>query len=51
MIAPTSKLMTTGVDAQTCKLIVLDQRIQSMTELKSIQDELKSELIKAIGKH
>ena len=30
------KLMTTGVDAQTCKLIVLDQRIQSMTEFKQI---------------
>jgi type I restriction enzyme R subunit len=28
--------MTTGVDAQTCKLIVLDQRIQSMTEFKQI---------------
>jgi type I restriction enzyme R subunit len=28
--------MTTGVDAQTCKLIVLDQRILSMTEFKQI---------------
>jgi len=28
--------MTTGVDAKTCKLIVLDQRIQSMTEFKQI---------------
>lgn len=28
--------MTTGVDAQTCKPIVLDQRIQSMTEFKQI---------------
>lgn len=36
VIAVTSKLMTTGVDAQTCKLIVLDQRIQSMTEFKQI---------------
>lgn len=36
VIAITSKLMTTGVDAQTCKLIVLDQRIQSMTEFKQI---------------
>jgi len=34
VIATTSKLMTTGVDAQTCKVIVLDQRIQSMTEFK-----------------
>ena len=36
VIATTSKLMTTGVEAQTCKLIVLDQRIQSMTEFKQI---------------
>ena len=36
MIATTSKLMSTGVDAQTCKLIVLDKRIQSMTEFKQI---------------
>ena len=36
VIATTSKLMTTGVDAQTCRLIVLDQRIQSMTEFKQI---------------
>lgn len=36
VIATTSKLMTTGVDAQTCKVIVLDQRIQSMTEFKQI---------------
>jgi type I restriction enzyme R subunit len=34
VIVTTSKLMTTGVDAQTCKLIVLDRRIQSMTEFK-----------------
>ena len=36
VIATTSKLMTTGIDAQTCKLVVLDQRIQSMTEFKQI---------------
>lgn len=36
VIATTSKLMTTGVDAQTCQVIVLDQRIQSMTEFKQI---------------
>ena len=36
VIATTSKLMTTGVDAQTCKLVVLDQRIQSMTDFKQI---------------
>jgi len=36
VIATTSKLMTTGVDAQTCKVIVLDRRINSMTEFKQI---------------
>jgi type I restriction enzyme R subunit len=36
VIVTTSKLMTTGVDAQTCKLIVLDRSIQSMTEFKQI---------------
>jgi len=36
VIACTSKLMTTGVDAQTCKIIVLDSNIQSMTEFKQI---------------
>ena len=36
VIATTSKLMTTGVDTQTCKLIVLDSNIGSMTEFKQI---------------
>ena len=36
VIATTSKLMTTGVDAQTCKLVVLDSNIGSMTEFKQI---------------
>lgn len=36
VIATTSKLMTTGVDSQTCKLIVLDSIINSMTEFKQI---------------
>lgn len=36
VIVTTSKLLTTGVDAQTCKLIVLDQRIESMTLFKQI---------------
>lgn len=36
VIAVTSKLMTTGVDAKTCKLIVLDSNISSMTEFKQI---------------
>ncbi|EMK8452353.1 DEAD/DEAH box helicase family protein [Escherichia coli] len=36
VIATTSELMTTGVDAKTCKLVVLDQNIQSMTKFKQI---------------
>ena len=36
VIATTSELMTTGVDAQTCKLIVLDQNIKSMTKFKQV---------------
>lgn len=36
VIVTTSKLLTTGVDAQTCKIIVLDSNIQSMTEFKQI---------------
>lgn len=36
VIATTSKLMTTGIDAQTCKLIVLDKSIGSMIEFKQI---------------
>ena len=34
VIATTSKLMSTGIDAQTCKLIVIDQTIHSITEFK-----------------
>lgn len=36
VIATTSELMTTGVDAKTCKLIVLDKHINSMTTFKQI---------------
>lgn len=36
VIATTSELMTTGVDAQTCKVIVLDSEIGSMTKFKQI---------------
>lgn len=36
VIATTSKLMTTGIDSQTCKLIVLDTNIGSSTEFKQI---------------
>ena len=34
VIAVTSKLMSTGVDSETCELIVLDKSIGSMTEFK-----------------
>lgn len=36
VIATTSELMSTGVDAKTCKLIVLDKTIKSMTTFKQI---------------
>jgi type I restriction enzyme R subunit len=36
VIACTSRLMSTGVDAQTCHLIVLDRIINSPTEFKQI---------------
>jgi type I restriction enzyme R subunit len=36
VIATTSDLLTTGVDAKTCKLIVLDKTITSMTIFKQI---------------
>ncbi len=36
VIATTSELMTTGVDAQTCQVIVLDAEIKSMTKFKQI---------------
>lgn len=36
VIATTSELLTTGVDAKTCKLIVLDKNITSMTSFKQI---------------
>lgn len=36
VIVTTSKLLTTWVDAQTCKVIVLDTNINSMTEFKQI---------------
>ena len=34
VIVTTSKLLTTGVDAKTCQLIVLDKTIHSMSEFK-----------------
>jgi len=36
VIATTSELLSTGVDAKTCKLIVLDKTIKSMTAFKQI---------------
>lgn len=36
VIVTTSRLLSTGVDAQTCRLIVLDRQIGSMTEFKQI---------------
>lgn len=36
VIATTSELLSTGVDAKTCKLIVLDKTINSMTSFKQI---------------
>jgi type I restriction enzyme, R subunit len=36
VIATTSELLTTGVDAVTCKLIVLDKNIKSLTSFKQI---------------
>jgi type I restriction enzyme, R subunit len=36
VIATTSELLTTGVDAKTCKLIVLDKTINSLTMFKQI---------------
>ena len=36
VIATTSKLLTTGVDAVTCKVIAIDSNIASMTEFKQI---------------
>lgn len=36
VVVTTSKLMTTGVDCKLCKLIVLDNNINSMTEFKQI---------------
>ena len=36
VIATTSKLMSTGTDAQTCEVICLDENIGSMTEFKQI---------------
>jgi type I restriction enzyme R subunit len=36
VLVTTSRLLSTGVDAQTCQLIVLDREVGSMTEFKQI---------------
>jgi type I restriction enzyme R subunit len=36
VLVTTSRLLSTGVDAQTCRLIVLDREVHSMTEFKQI---------------
>ena len=36
VLVTTSRLLSTGVDAQTCRLIVLDRAVGSMTEFKQI---------------
>ncbi|MFI6995767.1 EcoAI/FtnUII family type I restriction enzme subunit R [Nonomuraea wenchangensis] len=36
VLVTTSRLLSTGVDVQTCRLIVLDRPIESMTEFKQI---------------
>ena len=36
MLVTTSRLLSTGVDVQTCRLIVLDREVGSMTEFKQI---------------
>lgn len=36
VVVTTSRLLSTGVDAQTCRIIVLDREVGSMTEFKQI---------------
>ena len=36
VLVATSRLLSTGVDVQTCRLIVLDREVGSMTEFKQI---------------
>jgi type I restriction enzyme R subunit len=36
VVVTTSRLLSTGVDAQTCRVIVLDREVGSMTEFKQI---------------
>jgi type I restriction enzyme R subunit len=50
VIATTSELMTTGIDAQTVKVIVLDTNINSMTKFKQIIGR-GTRINEAYGKH
>ncbi len=36
VLVTTSRLLSTGIDVQTCRLIVLDREVRSMTEFKQI---------------
>ncbi len=49
VIVTTSKLLTTWVDAKTCKVIVLDQNINSMTESLSRSSVVEQELMKIMA--
>jgi type I restriction enzyme, R subunit len=42
VLVTTSRLLSTGVDAQTCRLIVLDRQVGSMTEFKQIVGRSKN---------
>jgi len=50
VVATTSELMTTGIDAQTVKVIVLDTNINSMTKFKQIIGR-GTRINEAYGKH
>ena len=50
VIATTSELMTTGIDAQTVKVIILDKNINSMTTFKQIIGR-GTRINEAYGKH
>ena len=46
VLVTTSRLLSTGVDAQTCRLIVLDRPVESMTEFNASWDpDLAAELM------
>lgn len=54
VIATTSRLLSTGVDAQTCKVIVLDSKIESMTDFKQMigrGTRVRTELRQVVLRH